>query len=153
MTTVAQPPGSIGPEGPQEHFGRNLKRIRLRQYRSQSELASLIRRVGREIGEPNECSKRLVQKWESGGHGSCRPNYRRLLLVALGVSYEHLCEPWPEMEPEPDVLLEAESLREAMRTMNIALDHVIDELADFKRESEATRRQKRIRSYKIRRRI
>jgi len=28
---------------------------------------------------PNHCTKRLVQKWESGEHSACRPDYLRVL--------------------------------------------------------------------------
>jgi DNA-binding transcriptional regulator YiaG len=33
---------------------------------SQDEFARAIREAGERLGEPNDCTKRLVQRWESG---------------------------------------------------------------------------------------
>lgn len=57
---------------------------------SQREFADLIRKTGEERGEPNGCTKALVQKWESGRNTSCRPNYRRALQEATGTPYGRL---------------------------------------------------------------
>ena len=62
-----------------------LDRDALRAWRrsrgmSQEQLAAAIRRAGDEIGIPNKCNKRLVQKWESGEHRTVRPDYLRTLL-------------------------------------------------------------------------
>lgn len=57
---------------------------------SQREFADLIRKTGDDLGEPNGCTKRLVQKWESGRSGTCRPNYRRALQEATGTPYGRL---------------------------------------------------------------
>jgi hypothetical protein len=56
----------------------------------QAEFAAAIRRAGAAVGEPNTCDKRLVQKWESGEHATCRPNYRRALQLVTRRSYDHL---------------------------------------------------------------
>jgi tetratricopeptide (TPR) repeat protein len=42
------------------------------------------------LGEPNTCNKRLVQKWESGEHTECRPNYKRALQAVTRTPYEQL---------------------------------------------------------------
>jgi tetratricopeptide (TPR) repeat protein len=57
---------------------------------SQSEFAQAVRRAGEVLGEPNTCTKRLVQKWESGEHTDCRPNYRRALERATRTPYSRL---------------------------------------------------------------
>ncbi|HEV2344357.1 MAG TPA: hypothetical protein VGS97_09715 [Actinocrinis sp.] len=57
---------------------------------SQDEFAAAIRDAGRKLGEPNDASKRLVQRWESGEHRSCRPVYRRALEEATGRRFEEL---------------------------------------------------------------
>jgi DNA-binding transcriptional regulator YiaG len=67
-----------------------LKAVRLALRISQSEFASAIRHAGEALGEPNACNKRLVQKWESGEHIVCRPNYRRALQSVTRTPYEQL---------------------------------------------------------------
>jgi hypothetical protein len=57
---------------------------------SQDEFAVAVRAAGRKLGEPNDASKRLVQRWESGEHRSCRPVYRRALEEATGRRFEEL---------------------------------------------------------------
>ena len=57
---------------------------------SQSEFAMAIRHAGASLGEPNDCTKRLVQKWESGAHSAIRPNYRRALQAVTRIPYEQL---------------------------------------------------------------
>jgi transcriptional regulator with XRE-family HTH domain len=67
-----------------------LKAIRLALRMSQSEFASAVRNAGNVLGEPNTCNKRLVQKWESGEHTECRPNYKRALQAVTRTPYEQL---------------------------------------------------------------
>ncbi|MBS2964648.1 hypothetical protein KGA66_16445 [Actinocrinis puniceicyclus] len=67
-----------------------LKAIRLSMRMSQSEFASAVRHAGGVLGEPNTCNKRLVQKWESGEHTECRPNYKRALQAVTRTPYEQL---------------------------------------------------------------
>jgi hypothetical protein len=57
---------------------------------SQSEFATAIRHAGQALGEPNTANKRLVQKWESGEHAVCRPNYRRALQSVTRTPYGQL---------------------------------------------------------------
>jgi hypothetical protein len=52
-----------------------------------------------EAGEPSACSKRLVQKWESGEHSTARPNYRRALRSMTGVPFAELCRPLESTTP------------------------------------------------------
>lgn len=75
--------------------GRRGPNTRLRAARhalglSQSQLAAAVREAGRMLGEPNGCSKRLVQKWESGTHLCCRVDYRRALERVTGLPYDAL---------------------------------------------------------------
>jgi hypothetical protein len=57
---------------------------------SQSEFAAAVRHAGDALGEPNTANKRLIQKWESGEHTVCRPNYRRALQSVTRTPYEQL---------------------------------------------------------------
>src|SRR5947209_19061885 len=67
-----------------------LRAIRLSLHMSQSDFAGAIRQAGETLGEPNSCTKRLVQKWESGEHTVCRPHYRRALERATRRPYAQL---------------------------------------------------------------
>jgi DNA-binding transcriptional regulator YiaG len=77
------------------HMNKPVPNLRLRAARmamrlSQSEFATAVRHAGASLGEPNECTKRLVQKWESGEHSAIRPNYRRALQAVTRIPYEQL---------------------------------------------------------------
>lgn len=67
-----------------------LRALRQSMRMSQSEFAQAVQRAGQVLGEPNTCTKRLVQKWESGEHTDCRPNYRRALERVTRTSYSRL---------------------------------------------------------------
>lgn len=57
---------------------------------SQEELARAIQRAGDDLGEPNDCTKRQVARWETGETRSCRPVYRRALQRLTGRTYDQL---------------------------------------------------------------
>ncbi|MCF3103928.1 XRE family transcriptional regulator [Streptomyces roseoverticillatus] len=57
---------------------------------SQDDLALAIRQAGKEAGEPNDCAKRNVQRWESGNVLSPRPVYVRALERVTGLPIEAL---------------------------------------------------------------
>ncbi|MEY9908025.1 transcriptional regulator with XRE-family HTH domain [Catenulispora sp. MAP12-49] len=65
-----------------------LKTARLSLRLSQEEFARRIREAGKAVGEPNDASKRLVQRWESGVTAQPRPVYARALEAVLGVPIE-----------------------------------------------------------------
>lgn len=65
-----------------------LKTARLSLRLSQEEFARRIREAGKAVGEPNDASKRLVQRWESGTTAQPRPVYARALEAVLGVPIE-----------------------------------------------------------------
>lgn len=67
-----------------------LKAIRLTLKMSQSEFATAVRLAGDAVGEPNTCTKRQVQKWESGTHAACQPSYRRALQNVTRTPYSEL---------------------------------------------------------------
>jgi DNA-binding transcriptional regulator YiaG len=69
---------------------QKLRAARMALRLSQNEFAIAIRHAGASLGEPNECTKRLVQKWESGEHSAIRPNYRRALQAVTRIPYEQL---------------------------------------------------------------
>jgi hypothetical protein len=52
---------------------------------SQDDFARAIRAAGARTGEPNDASKRLVQRWEAGDIAVPRPAYARALEVATGL--------------------------------------------------------------------
>lgn len=79
-----------------------LRSIRLGMRLSQNELAAAVRRAGAQLGEPNACTKRLVQKWESGEHEDARPNYRRALEAVTRTSFTQLG--FRTTSPEGDAL-------------------------------------------------
>ncbi|MCG6496708.1 XRE family transcriptional regulator [Kitasatospora sp. A2-31] len=67
-----------------------LRAVRLRLRLSQDEFAKRLRAVGTEQGEPNEASKRLVQRWESGEVRAPRPVYVRALEAVTKLSVDRL---------------------------------------------------------------
>lgn len=99
--------------------GERLRHIRQSLDLSQAEFATLTRKAGAELGEPNACTKRLVQKWEAGAHGTCRPNYRRALTKVTGLTFAQLCDPLSLTDREPSSAL-------------VALDQVIHQLSELR---------------------
>jgi transcriptional regulator with XRE-family HTH domain len=57
---------------------------------SQDEFAHALRDAGLRDGRPNDASKRLVQRWESGKTGTPRAAYARALEMVTGVPIELL---------------------------------------------------------------
>lgn len=57
---------------------------------SQAEFAEAVRSAGEAMGLPNHCTKRLVQKWETGEHTTCRTDYLRVLQAVTGLSVREL---------------------------------------------------------------
>lgn len=57
---------------------------------SQDDFARALQAAGERAGEPNEASKRLVQRWESGAIIEPRPIYARALQAVTGVPIESL---------------------------------------------------------------
>ena len=57
---------------------------------SQAQFAEAVRAAGNAMGAPNHCTKRLVQKWETGEHAACRPDYLRVLQAVTGLSAREL---------------------------------------------------------------
>lgn len=70
-----------------------------------------MRRAGREIGEPNECSKRQVQRWESGESAACRPVYQRALEQATGRRVEDLGFAYADNAPASAQVMLAQATR------------------------------------------
>ena len=67
-----------------------LRRVRQSMRLSQAQFAEAVRAAGNAMGVPNHCTKRLVQKWESGEHAACRPDYLRVLQAVTGLSVREL---------------------------------------------------------------
>jgi transcriptional regulator with XRE-family HTH domain len=89
-----------------------LKTARLSMRLSQEELAKRLRDAGKAAGEPNDASKRLVQRWESGTTAQPRPVYARALEAVLGVPVEAMGFPArvsPDSEGGHDMSAAADS--------------------------------------------
>jgi transcriptional regulator with XRE-family HTH domain len=67
-----------------------LRRARQAMRLSQAQFADAIRAAGNAMGVENHCTKRLVQKWETGEHAACRPDYLRVLQAVTGLSAREL---------------------------------------------------------------
>jgi hypothetical protein len=57
---------------------------------SQDDLARAVRQAGDHAGEPNDCTKRLVQRWEAGQVKAPRGVYARALEAVTGLPIENL---------------------------------------------------------------
>jgi transcriptional regulator with XRE-family HTH domain len=73
-----------------------LRAVRAALHMSQDELARAVRAAGDQAGEPNECSKRLVQRWEAGLVATPRGIYVRALEAATGQPIANLGFPADE---------------------------------------------------------
>lgn len=80
-----------------------LRAVRMGMLLSQDEFARAIRNGGQRLGEPNDASKRLVQRWESGAITNPRPAYARALEATTGLPIEALgFTPVPEARVAED---------------------------------------------------
>lgn len=69
----------------------SLRAVRQSLLMSQGEFALAVRAAGQRAGEPNDCSKRLVQRWEAGYvTGMPRGAYARALEAVTGQPIENL---------------------------------------------------------------
>ncbi|HCT78548.1 MAG TPA: transcriptional regulator [Micromonosporaceae bacterium] len=57
---------------------------------SQDDLARALREAGAKAGVPNEASKRMVQRWESGQVGAPHPRMARVLEMVTGLPISSL---------------------------------------------------------------
>ena len=67
-----------------------LRAVRMSMLLSQDEFARAIKEAGQEAGQPNDATKRLVQRWESGTTTAPRPVYARALEAVTGMPIESL---------------------------------------------------------------
>jgi transcriptional regulator with XRE-family HTH domain len=67
-----------------------FRQVRLAMRLSQEELAKAVREAGERSGEPNDCSKRQIQRWEAGEVAAPRAVYVRALEMATGRPIESL---------------------------------------------------------------
>jgi hypothetical protein len=81
-----------------------LRAIRMGMLLSQDDMARAIREAGARAGEPNDASKRLVQRWESGIIVQPRPVYARALEAVTGLPLASLgfSVPVPEVRVSGD---------------------------------------------------
>jgi hypothetical protein len=55
--------------------------------------ATLVRRAGKELDQPNGCNAAMVKNWENGELGECHPVYRDALAQVTGVKFNTLYKP------------------------------------------------------------
>lgn len=67
-----------------------LRAVRISLLMSQDDFARAVRDAGQRAGQPNDASKRLVQRWESGTTAAPRPVYARALESVTGLPIESL---------------------------------------------------------------
>jgi transcriptional regulator with XRE-family HTH domain len=91
--------------------GDAIRQLRLELGLSQARFAMALRKAGAELGEPNGCNKRLVQKWENGDHRMVMPNYRRALAHVAGVPFATLCSHAPLPKRLDRIIAELTALR------------------------------------------
>lgn len=62
-----------------------LRAVRMGMLMSQDDFARAVREAGARAGAPNDATKRLVQRWESGTITTPRPVYARALEAVTGL--------------------------------------------------------------------
>ena len=67
-----------------------LRAVRMGMLLSQDDFARALRDVGQRAGVPNDATKRLVQRWESGAIAFPRPAYARALEALTGLPIDSL---------------------------------------------------------------
>jgi transcriptional regulator with XRE-family HTH domain len=87
-----------------------LKALRLSLNLSQAEFATAVRTAGNALGEPNTCTRKLVQRWESGTNTLCPQRYRRALQSVTCTPYAELgfADATPLLTSISDLLTAAE---------------------------------------------
>ena len=80
---------------PHRLVGARLRAVRLSFKLTQQGFADTVKAVGFDIGEPNRCSKRLVQKWEAGMHKMLSAPYQHAIERLTGEPFAYLCAPNP----------------------------------------------------------
>ena len=79
--------------------GQRLRAVRVGLDYSQESFAKAVKEAGARLGEPNGCTKRAVQQWESGAVTMPRPPLRRALAEVIGAPFVTLCT--PVLPPDP----------------------------------------------------
>src|ERR1700677_3734963 len=67
-----------------------LREARVRAHLSQTDLARRIRELGFRSGDPNGCTRVMVQRWESGKVQRPQPRYLLALENVLGMPSQNL---------------------------------------------------------------
>lgn len=82
-----------------------LKAVRMGLRLSQDGFARAIQEAGVRIGAPNQCSKRLVQRWEAGEVSHPHPEHARALEAVTGLPAASLGFAWPVPDvPIPEAI-------------------------------------------------
>lgn len=80
--------------------GRRLRAWRVDAKLTQERFAERVREAGTRIGEPNGCTKKKVNTWESGEVTMPTPKYQRALESVTGMPFVALCTPVPPINPD-----------------------------------------------------
>lgn len=78
---------------------KRLRAVRVGLDHSQESFAKAIREAGTSLGDPNNCTKRSVQKWESGEVAMPGAPLRRALAAVTSMPFVMLCT--PVLPPDP----------------------------------------------------
>jgi len=82
-----------------------LKAVRMGLRLSQDGFAKAIQEAGERIGARNQCSKRLVQRWEAGEVSHPHPEHARALEAVTGLPAASLGFAWPVPDaPIPEAI-------------------------------------------------
>lgn len=108
-----------------------LRKARSRLGLSQTAFAEEINAVLTSSGQDARCTKRLVQKWESGEHDLPLPRYQKALEQVTGRLFELLCQQRPVGVETPALrtLRELDAIATDLGLLMQRLDMVAGDLA------------------------
>lgn len=87
-----------------------LKAVRISLRLSQDGLAKAVQAAGKQLGAPNTCSKRLVQRWEAGDVAHPHVDHIRALETVTGLPAARLGFAWPVPDDAVPEALAADSV-------------------------------------------
>lgn len=70
-----------------------LRQARLDLDMSQAKFAEAILAAAERAGHKTRCTRRLIQKWESGAHRTVKPHYQQAIEAVTGIPFRKLCTP------------------------------------------------------------
>ena len=109
-------------------------------------LATRIREAGEVLRVPNDCSRRLVQRWVKEEHQTLTPAYQIALTYVFGYDVETICQEFPAARPEEAAgqLITVAQLTESFLVLGEAygkLHELNERMASIAQEPTAARGQ------------